>query len=134
MASYTHIPTLMGNIEQIRVNRNLYERCPGDQTNNRAELIAIVRLLETVPPPSQSTSSNQRYDRDDKYFKFNNPEKASSVDKPRKLIIRTDSKYSISCIEQWHHGWAERDWKNKKGEDVKNKVGDSSSLVLSSPS
>ncbi|PCH37675.1 ribonuclease H-like protein [Wolfiporia cocos MD-104 SS10] len=29
--------------------RNLAERCPGDQTNNRAELIAISRALETAP-------------------------------------------------------------------------------------
>lgn len=63
--------------------RNLSERCPGDQTNNRAELIvridssvshffklstqAIVRILETTPPLK------------------------------RKLLIKTDSKYSIQC-------------------------------------
>lgn len=66
--------------------RNIAERCPGDQTNNRAELIvrapaelmrtfhskclfvqAIVRILEELP--------------------------ASTT----KLIIKTDSKYSISC-------------------------------------
>ncbi|OSD07896.1 ribonuclease H-like protein [Trametes coccinea BRFM310] len=29
--------------------RNLCERCPGNQTNNRAELIAIIRVLETAP-------------------------------------------------------------------------------------
>ncbi|KIO06924.1 hypothetical protein M404DRAFT_419467 [Pisolithus tinctorius Marx 270] len=47
--------------------RNLSERCPGDQTNNRAELIAIVRILETTPPLK------------------------------RKLLIKTDSQYSIRC-------------------------------------
>ncbi|TFK79390.1 ribonuclease H-like protein, partial [Polyporus arcularius HHB13444] len=47
--------------------RNLAERCPGGQTNNRAELIAIVRVLETTP----------------------------HTKKP--LLIKTDSKYSISC-------------------------------------
>ncbi|TBU58267.1 ribonuclease H-like domain-containing protein [Dichomitus squalens] len=30
-------------------SRNICERCPGDQTNNRAELIAIIRVLETTP-------------------------------------------------------------------------------------
>ncbi|KAI0746646.1 hypothetical protein C8Q80DRAFT_1176466 [Daedaleopsis nitida] len=29
--------------------RNVSERCPGDQTNNRAELLAIIRVLETAP-------------------------------------------------------------------------------------
>jgi len=29
---------------------NISERCPGDQTNNRAELIAIIRALENTPP------------------------------------------------------------------------------------
>ncbi|KAI0765080.1 ribonuclease H-like domain-containing protein [Fomes fomentarius] len=29
--------------------RNVSARCPGDQTNNRAELIAIIRVLETAP-------------------------------------------------------------------------------------
>ncbi|PIL27416.1 hypothetical protein GSI_10564 [Ganoderma sinense ZZ0214-1] len=28
---------------------NISERCPGQQTNNRAELIAIIRVLETTP-------------------------------------------------------------------------------------
>ncbi|KAG1886047.1 ribonuclease H-like domain-containing protein [Suillus subluteus] len=48
-------------------SRNIAERCPGDQTNNRAELIAIVRALETAP--------------------FSQ----------RPLMIKTDSKYSIQC-------------------------------------
>ncbi|RPD65374.1 RnaseH-domain-containing protein [Lentinus tigrinus ALCF2SS1-7] len=30
-------------------SRNVSERCPGDQTNNRAELIAIIRVLERAP-------------------------------------------------------------------------------------
>ncbi|RDX43197.1 hypothetical protein OH76DRAFT_1237821 [Lentinus brumalis] len=47
--------------------RNLAERCPGCQTNNRAELIAIVRVLETTPHTKQP------------------------------LLIKTDSKYSIRC-------------------------------------
>ncbi|KAI1798320.1 ribonuclease H-like domain-containing protein, partial [Ganoderma leucocontextum] len=33
----------------IGLCRNLSERCPGQQTNNRAELIAIIRVLETTP-------------------------------------------------------------------------------------
>ncbi|EMD38043.1 hypothetical protein CERSUDRAFT_82283 [Gelatoporia subvermispora B] len=68
--------------------RNLSERCPGDQTNNRAELIAIVRALETAP------------------------------EKP--LLIKTDSQYSIKCLTEWLQGWERKNWKNSKGEPVKN--------------
>ncbi|KAJ7693846.1 ribonuclease H-like domain-containing protein [Mycena rosella] len=51
--------------------RNIAERCPGDQTNNRAEFIAIIRILE-VTPQSQQT-----------------------------LRIKTDSQYCINCVTVW---------------------------------
>ncbi|EIM91578.1 ribonuclease H-like protein [Stereum hirsutum FP-91666 SS1] len=47
--------------------RNVCERCPGEQTNNRAELIAIIRVLE-MTPQSQ-----------------------------KRIRIKTDSKYCINC-------------------------------------
>ncbi|KAL1676354.1 ribonuclease H-like domain-containing protein [Schizophyllum commune] len=71
--------------------RNLSERCPGDQTNNRAELIAIARVLETFP-----------YKRD------------------RPLKIMTDSKYSIQCFRDWIPNWRKRDWRKANGEPVLN--------------
>jgi ribonuclease HI len=50
-------------------HRNLAERLPGQlQTNNRAELLAIIRALETCPFPQLP------------------------------LEIRTDSQYSIACM------------------------------------
>ncbi|EKM83940.1 hypothetical protein AGABI1DRAFT_14088, partial [Agaricus bisporus var. burnettii JB137-S8] len=70
--------------------RNLAERCPGDQTNNRAELIAIVRVLETVPVSSQ------------------------------KLLIKTDSRYSIKCVGQWLPKWQENGFRTAEGLPVKN--------------
>lgn len=72
--------------------RNLAERCPGKQTNNRAELIAIVRVLE------QSQAET-------------NP-----------LRIKTDSKYSINCVTQWLQRWAVNDFKTSKGTSVENAV------------
>jgi len=72
--------------------RNLYERCPGDQTNNRAELIAIIRALETA----QLTNKH--------------------------LLIKTDSSYSIQCIRDWIPNWRKRGWKTSDGQDVKNKA------------
>ncbi|KZV84448.1 ribonuclease H-like protein [Exidia glandulosa HHB12029] len=92
--------------------RNISERCPGDQTNNRAELIAIIRALEQIPPGS----------------------------KP--LLIKTDSSYSIDSVYNWVPNFlaksqrlldaleekgerptpAARVWKTSDGKDVKNQA------------
>ncbi|KAI0360397.1 ribonuclease H-like protein [Trametes cingulata] len=65
--------------------RNLAERCPGGQTNNRAELIAIVRVLETTPHTK------------------------------RPLLIKTDSKYSISCFRHWMPKWLQNNFRTASG-------------------
>ncbi|KAI9067780.1 ribonuclease H-like protein [Trametes sanguinea] len=71
-------------------SRNICERCPGNQTNNRAELIqAIIRALETAP-----------------------------MDRP--LIIKSDSQYSINCLTIWLQSWKDRGWKTAKGTPVLN--------------
>ncbi|KAH9896749.1 ribonuclease H-like domain-containing protein [Cubamyces lactineus] len=69
---------------------NICERCPGGQTNNRAELIAIIRVLETAPMDQ------------------------------RELIIKTDSHYSISCLETWLDNWKRNGWKKANGGPVNN--------------
>ncbi|KAG1779517.1 hypothetical protein EV702DRAFT_1084839 [Suillus placidus] len=61
-------------------SRNIAERCPGDQTNNRAELIAswlhmIDNILRLLSQPILQAI--------------------------RPLMIKTDSKYSIQCFESW---------------------------------
>ncbi|KAI0646029.1 ribonuclease H-like domain-containing protein [Trametes meyenii] len=71
-------------------SRNIAERCPGGQTNNRAELIAIVRVLETTPHTK------------------------------RPLLVKTDSKYSISCFRHWMPKWLQNNFKTASGEPVKN--------------
>ncbi|KAI8980010.1 ribonuclease H-like domain-containing protein [Trametes punicea] len=63
--------------------RNLSERCPGGQTNNRAELI-------TTPHTK------------------------------RPLLIKTDSKYSISCFRHWMPKWLQNNFRTASGEPVKN--------------
>ncbi|CAA7268070.1 unnamed protein product [Cyclocybe aegerita] len=70
--------------------RNIAERCPGDQTNNRAELIAILRVFETTPVSKTP------------------------------LIIKTDSQYSINCFQHWVKKWVGKGWKTASGEPVKN--------------
>ncbi|KAI0330691.1 ribonuclease H-like protein [Cubamyces sp. BRFM 1775] len=69
---------------------NLSERCPGGQTNNRAELIAIIRVLETAPMDA------------------------------RELIIKTDSHYSMCCLEKWLDNWKRNGWKKANGGAVNN--------------
>jgi len=71
--------------------RNISERCPGDQTNNRAELIAIIRVLETEP-----------------HSNFG-------------ILIRTDSSYSLSCVTKWIQNWRAKGWKTADGKPVKNR-------------
>ncbi|KAF8915046.1 ribonuclease H-like domain-containing protein [Mucidula mucida] len=51
--------------------RNLAERCPGKQTNNRAELIGIIRVLEQCK------------------------------DKTHAVRVKTDSKYSMKLAKEW---------------------------------
>jgi ribonuclease HI len=55
--------------------RNLSERCPGKQTNNRANLIALARVLETTP------------------------------DTKIPLLVKTDLKYTVDCFNSWLPGW-----------------------------
>ncbi|KAF8215785.1 ribonuclease H-like domain-containing protein [Mycena galopus ATCC 62051] len=70
--------------------RNIAERCPGDQTNNRAELIAILRVLETTPPSKTP------------------------------LLIKTDSTYSIKCFSEWLPKWIANGFVTSTKEPVKN--------------
>ncbi|KAK7688812.1 hypothetical protein QCA50_008352 [Cerrena zonata] len=72
-------------------DRNIAERCPGAQTNNRAELIALIRALETTPFRQMP------------------------------LLVRTDSKYTIKCFTEWIRSWRAQGWMNSKGQPVKNR-------------
>jgi len=58
-------------------------------TNQTAEMEAIHRALQTA--------------------------KENSVEK---LIIRTDSMYSINCLTIWWRNWVRNNWKNASGNDV----------------
>lgn len=39
----------------------------------------------------------------------------------KKIIIKSDSKYSISCFTEWLDGWVSKGWKTSKNQPVKNK-------------
>ena len=61
-------------------------------TNNRAELYAIYRTIKRV---------RKKYDFD-------------------KLIIYSDSEYSVKSTTEWIVGWKKRNWKNSKRKPVEN--------------
>ncbi|PWN33075.1 uncharacterized protein FA14DRAFT_181739 [Meira miltonrushii] len=62
-----------------------------EQTNNRGELMAIIRAIQLNPDPKAQ------------------------------LRIFTDSQYSINCLTDWQFKWRRNNWKRGKDEDVKNK-------------
>ncbi len=73
----------------VRPQRNVAEPLQGlPQTNQRAELTAILRALQIVP-------------------------------KTQHVEIKTDSKYSISCVTEWYRAWVKNGWKTRQG-DVQN--------------
>ena len=71
---------------------NISERLEGKQTNQRAELYAILKSLKLI--------NNNIY---------NN------------IIIYTDSQYSINCITKWIKNWIKNGWKDKNNKPIKNK-------------
>ena len=62
------------------------ERISGNQTNQRAELCAILRALESI-----------------------------IIENYTDIYIYTDSQYSISCLTVWIHSWLKNKWISKKG-------------------
>ncbi len=67
-----------------------------EPTNQKCELTAIYEVFKTV---SQNTSQ--------------------FIDK--KIVVCTDSMYSINCLTRWYKSWQGNNWKTSKGETVKNK-------------
>ena len=72
---------------------NISENLP-NTTNQRSELSAIKKAVELI---------------EDK------------VKLDRHIIIVSDSEYSIKCLNMWVSKWISNNWKNSKGEDVKNR-------------
>ncbi|KZV97372.1 ribonuclease H-like protein [Exidia glandulosa HHB12029] len=70
--------------------RNICERCPGKQTNNRAELVALIRALET----------------------------ADDVVLP--ILLKTDSAYCVRCVREWSKEWARNNWRKRDRTIVRN--------------
>ena len=77
---------------QFNTSQHLIE----EPTNNRAELSGILHIFKNIYE-NKTLFQNQH------------------------IIICTDSMYSINCIEKWSKNWLLNNWKNAKGQNVKNK-------------
>ena len=81
--------------------RNVSARLPGNkQTNQRAELTAILRALQ-ICWKQLINLDRQMLDSD-------------------LIIIRSDSTYAIKCITVWHRKWINNDYLNARGVPVFN--------------
>jgi ribonuclease HI len=76
----------------ISDNLKISERLKGLQTNQRAELYAILKALTII-----------------------------DILKYKTINIYTDSMYSINCITKWIKNWKKNGWLDKKKKLVKNK-------------
>ncbi|OWF45755.1 ribonuclease H1-like isoform X2 [Mizuhopecten yessoensis] len=72
--------------------RNVSERLPGRQTNNRAEIHAACRAIEQAKAQGMPS-----------------------------ITIKTDSQFLINAATKWMSGWQRNDWKLSSGGPVKNK-------------
>lgn len=75
-------------------------KLPKGKTNNYAELKAILEALKIVDYTDIETLKKYKKD---------------------KVIIVTDSQYSINCITQWYNSWIKKGWISATGDGVKNK-------------
>ena len=90
--------------------RNLSESLDGKvQTNNRAELMALIRAIEIMFNTEHVKTRNEtKRERDER-------------DPSEILILCTDSQYCKNGIEKWINGWKKNGWKTANKKPVKNK-------------
>lgn len=75
--------------------RNLAEPYLDTPTNNKAELYAIIKTMEIVIPKLKTEKSHR-------------------------LLIFTDSAYSMKAFTEWAEKWKKRGWKKSDGKPIKN--------------
>lgn len=88
--------------------RNVSEKLEGEiQTNNRAELTALIRAIEVFFTPKNKKQKVEETDETVKIVKH--------------LILHTDSQYCKDGIEKWIVNWKKNGWKTSNKKPVKNK-------------
>jgi ribonuclease HI len=73
--------------------RNVSERINGKQTNNTAELTAIIKVFDILK--EELTQNNS-------------------------IIIYSDSEYSINSLTTWAVTWEKNNWKKKNNKQIEN--------------
>lgn len=86
--------------EPETMHLKISSKLPKGKTNNYAELKAILEALKILDHTDIGILKKI---------------------KKEKIIIVTDSQYSINCITQWYHKWIKKGWVSATGEEVKNK-------------
>ena len=71
---------------------NFSEKLFGKQTNQRAELYAILKAFQLI-----------------------------NINSYKNIIIVSDSMYSINCITKWSKNWIKNGWKDSNKKSIKNK-------------
>jgi ribonuclease HI len=75
-------------------SRNVSEKMTVNPTNQRCELLAILRALQIL--------HSEQMTKDDI------------------VLIYTDSQYSINCVTKWSAAWEKNNWQTQTKTDVKN--------------
>lgn len=86
--------------EPEKMRLKISSKLPKGKTNNYAELKAILEVLKMLDHTDIDILKKIKKD---------------------KVVIVTDSQYSINCITQWSHKWIKKGWVSSTGEEVKNK-------------
>lgn len=76
-------------------NLNYSSLIATDPTNQKAELLAMLKVFETI-------------------------EENTVLFAGKSITIVSDSMYSIKCLSDWYKNWVKNNWKTSKGEPVKN--------------
>ncbi|KAJ1880096.1 hypothetical protein H4R99_002028 [Coemansia sp. RSA 1722] len=87
--------------------RNVSEPLAGSrQTNQRAELTAVIRAIEQVALSEKREQQEHEHEQE--------------LQRGAALMVATDSMYSINCLTSWFGKWERNGWVGSQGKPVEN--------------
>lgn len=89
-----------------------------EQTNNRAELVALLYALRGVEAAMRGTAISLAIPGDDE----DGVVAALPSGHGTEYRILSDSRYSIDCVQSWYDGWRARNWRTSAGTPVRHKA------------
>jgi ribonuclease HI len=84
-------------------------------TNQVAELTACIKAIEKLMENKIIIATHNATHNNN-----NNIVAMQQIDQKGHIIIKTDSMYTINCIDNWFDGWKKRGWKKADGKPVDN--------------